>query len=83
MARAGVVPAVGECEAAGMAQHMRMDGEGEGCRHPDHGQLLAKAGGSHRRTSLGGEQVGRGGLLALQAKRAYCSWPLHGRLRIR
>ena len=65
--RAGIVLAMGEGEAAGMAQHVGMDGEGEfGCR-PDRRQLLSESGGTRRCAPLGGEQV-RGGrcLLALQ-----------------
>ena len=64
---AGVVPGMGEREAAGMAQHVRVDGEGELGRHADHRQLLPEAGSAHRCPSLGGEQVRGGGcLLALQ-----------------
>ena len=47
--RAGVVLAVGEREAAGMSQHVGVDGEGELGRHPDHRQLLSEPGGGHRR----------------------------------
>ena len=36
---AGVVPTVGEREAAGMAQH-GVERVGEGCRHPDDHELL-------------------------------------------
>ena len=66
--RPGVVPAMGEREAAAMAQHVRVDREGEPGRHPDHRQLLPEPGGTHRGPPLGGEQV-RGGrcLLALQS----------------
>ena len=37
---AGVVPIVGEREAAGMAQNVRMDGEGELGRQPDGHELF-------------------------------------------
>jgi hypothetical protein len=62
-----VVAAMGEREAAGVPQHVRVDGEGELGRYSDHRELLPEPGGTHRRAPLGGEQVRGGrGLLALQ-----------------
>src|SRR5690349_11215365 len=52
-----VVPIVGELKAAGVAQHVRMDREGELGRRADASELLAEAGGGHRRQALGGEHV--------------------------
>jgi hypothetical protein len=67
---AGVVAGVGEGEAAGVPQHVRVDREGELGRYSDHRELLPEPGSAHRRASLGREQVGRGrGLLALQPAR--------------
>ena len=40
---AGIVAGMGEREAAGMAQHVRVDGEGEPGCNPDHRQLLPEA----------------------------------------
>src|SRR3954465_7596332 len=52
-----VVPIVGQLKAASVAQHVRMDREGELGRHADPCQLLAEAGRGHRRQALGGEDV--------------------------
>lgn len=66
--RARVVSVMGELEAAGVAEHVRVDGEGELGRLADPGELLAEAGRGHRPVPLGGEEVRRGrGLLAVQA----------------
>src|SRR3954454_5038324 len=63
-----VVPIVGQLKAASVAQHVRMDREGELGRCADARQLLAEAGRGHRRQALGGEDVGaRRHLLVLEA----------------
>ena len=51
--RPSVVPAVGEREAAGVAQHVRVDGEGEAGCHPDQRQLLSEPGCTSRGLPLG------------------------------
>ena len=56
-----VVPIVGELKAASVAQHVRVNKEGELGRHADARELLAERGGSYRRATFGGEDVGLGG----------------------
>src|SRR4051794_3676522 len=55
-----VMAIVGQLKATGVAQHVRVDREGELGRRADARQLLAEAGRGHRRQALGGEDVGRG-----------------------
>jgi hypothetical protein len=51
----------------GMAEHVRVDGEGEVSRLSDPREELLEAADGHRRAALGGEEVrGRGCLLALE-----------------
>src|SRR3954468_17849468 len=65
---AGVAPIVGELKAAGVAQHVRVDREGELSRLADPRELLAESGSGHRGAALGGENVGaRRHLLVLEA----------------
>ena len=45
----------GEREAAGVAQHVRVDWEGEAGCHPDQRQLLSEPGCTSRGLPLGGE----------------------------
>ena len=54
-----VVSAVGEREAAGVAQHVRVDREGELGRRADHREQFSEPGRTHRRAPLGREQVRR------------------------
>src|SRR3954464_7212701 len=56
----GVVPIMSKLKAASVAQHVRVDREGELGRHADARELLAEAGRGHRRQALGGEDVGQG-----------------------
>src|SRR3954447_13722169 len=63
-----VMAIVGQLKSTGMAQHVRVDREGELGRRADARELLAEAGRGHRRQALGGEHVGRGRhLLTVQA----------------
>src|SRR3954453_10248490 len=63
-----VMAIVGQLKSTGMAQHLRVDREGELGRRADARELLAEAGRGHRRQALGGEHVGRGRhLLTVQA----------------
>jgi hypothetical protein len=64
---AGVVPVVGQLEAAGVAQHVRVHRQRQPRRTADPVDELLQAGDGHRPGALGGEDIGqRRRLVALQ-----------------
>jgi hypothetical protein len=59
-----IVTIVGELEAAGMAQHVRMDGKGDLGSLAEPGNEMVEAERAHRPATLGNEDVGLAGVIA-------------------